>query len=160
MQHINDVPEAIRPAVRNHGGGHVNHSMLWQIMTPGGGGELTGAFAQALRDTFGSFEVFKAALNEVATKRFGSGWAWLVLGGGGTHALKVLSTANQDSPLMEGLYPVMGIDVWEHAYYLTYQNRRPDYLDAWWHVVNWKEVATRYERGRSLWYPLTYEFGN
>jgi Fe-Mn family superoxide dismutase len=147
VRHLNEVPEAIRAAVRNNGGGHVNHTMFWQIMKPNGGGEPTGALASAISDAFGSFDAFKTAFNDAGVKRFGSGWAWLVLDGNGK--LSVRSTANQDNPLTEGLYPVMGNDVWEHAYYLKYQNRRPDYLAAWWNVVNWDEVARRYEHGRS-----------
>jgi Fe-Mn family superoxide dismutase len=147
VRRLNEVPESIRTAVRNNGGGHVNHTMFWQIMKPNGGGEPTGALASAIQSTFGSFDAFKAAFNDAGVKRFGSGWAWLVLDKDGK--LSVISTANQDSPLTDGLYPVMGNDVWEHAYYLKYQNRRPDYLNAWWNVVNWDEVARRYEQGRS-----------
>ena len=144
---INTVPEDIRTAVRNNGGGHLNHTMFWEIMTPGGAKEPTGDLANAINQTFGSFDAFKTQFNDAGTKRFGSGWAWLVVAQGG--ALQALSTANQDSPLMDGQYPVMGNDVWEHAYYLKYQNRRPDYLAAWWNVVNWDEVAKRYERARA-----------
>ncbi len=146
MRRINDVPENIRTAVRNNGGGHVNHSMYWQIMGPNGGGAPTGELADAINQTFGSFDQFKAAFNDAGTKRFGSGWAWLVLGQDGK--LAVISTGNQDSPFMDGQYPIMGNDVWEHAYYLKYQNRRPDYLNAWWNVVNWNEVAKRYNQAR------------
>ena len=135
VRRLNDVPENIRTAVRNNGGGHANHSMFWKIMTPNGGGEPTGELASAIQQAFGSFDAFKTALNDAGVKRFGSGWAWLVLDRNGK--LQVTSTANQDSPLTEGLYPVMGNDVWEHAYYLKYQNRRPEYLNAWWNVVNW-----------------------
>src|SRR5438552_16489996 len=149
MHHINDVPENIRTAVRNNGGGHANHSMFWQIMTSNGGGEPTGELASAIQQAFGSFDAFKSAFNDAGVKRFGSGWAWLVLDRNGK--LQVISTANQDSPLMEGLYPVMGNDVWEHAYYLKYQNRRPEYLNAWWNVVNWDEIAKRYQIGRASW---------
>ncbi len=145
LRHINDVPQNIRTAVQNNAGGHSNHSMFWAIMKPNGGGEPTGALASAIQQTFGSFDQFKAALNDAGVKRFGSGWTWLVLDQSGK--LSVISTANQDSPLMSGLYPVMGNDVWEHAYYLKYQNRRPDYLAAWWNVVNWDEVARRYQQG-------------
>ena len=144
---LNDVPENIRTAVRNNGGGHANHSMFWKIMTPNGGGEPTGELASAIQQAFGSFDAFKTALNDAGVKRFGSGWTWLVLDQSGK--LQVMSTANQDSPLTEGLYPVMGNDVWEHAYYLKYQNRRPEYLNAWWNVVNWNEIARRYAEGRS-----------
>jgi len=147
IRHLHEVPEDIRTAVRNNGGGHVNHTMFWQIMKPNGGGEPTGALASAIQDAFGSFDAFKAAFNDAGVKRFGSGWAWLVLDRNGK--LSVTSTANQDNPQTDGLHPVMGNDVWEHAYYLKYQNRRPDYLNAWWNVVNWEEVARRYEQGRS-----------
>ena len=147
MRRINEVPENIRTAARNNGGGHINHTMFWQIMAPNAGGEPTGELATAIKDAFGSFDTFKAAFNDAGVKRFGSGWAWLVLDNSGK--LRVISTANQDSPLMDGLHPVMGNDVWEHAYYLKYQNRRPDYLNAWWNVVNWPEVARRYAQGRS-----------
>ncbi len=147
LRNINQVPENIRTAVRNNGGGHSNHSMFWNIMKPNGGGEPTGDLATAIQQAFGSFDAFKTAFNDAGAKRFGSGWAWLVLDSGGK--LQVISTANQDSPLMDGLYPVMGNDVWEHAYYLKYQNRRPEYLNAWWNVVNWDEVARRYSQGRS-----------
>ncbi len=145
VRRINEVPENIRTAVRNNGGGHSNHSMFWQIMKPNGGGAPTGALANAIQSTFGSFDAFKAAFNDAGVKRFGSGWAWLILDKSGK--LQVISTANQDSPLMDGNYPVMGNDVWEHAYYLKYQNRRPDYLNAWWNVVNWDEIARRYSQG-------------
>jgi superoxide dismutase, Fe-Mn family len=145
LRRINEVPENIRTAVRNNGGGHSNHTMFWQIMKPNGGGSPTGALANAIQSTFGSFDAFKAAFNDAGVKRFGSGWAWLILDKSGK--LQVISTANQDSPLMDGLYPVMGNDVWEHAYYLKYQNRRPDYLNAWWNVVNWDEIARRYSQG-------------
>ncbi|HLZ60284.1 MAG TPA: superoxide dismutase [Ktedonosporobacter sp.] len=147
MRRINEVPENIRTAVRNNGGGHVNHSMFWKIMKPNGGGEPAGALAQAITQTFGSFDQFKTAFNDAGTKRFGSGWAWLVLDKSGK--LQVTSTANQDSPFMDGLFPIMGNDVWEHAYYLKYQNRRADYLNAWWNVINWDEVGKRYEHARS-----------
>jgi superoxide dismutase, Fe-Mn family len=145
LRNINQVPESIRTAVRNNAGGHSNHSMFWNIMKPNGGGEPTGNLASAIQQAFGSFDAFKTAFNDAGTKRFGSGWAWLVLDSSGK--LQVISTANQDSPLMDGLYPVMGNDVWEHAYYLKYQNRRPEYLNAWWNVVNWDEVARRYGHG-------------
>jgi Fe-Mn family superoxide dismutase len=147
VRRINEVPENIRTAVRNNGGGHVNHTMFWEIMTPGGAKEPTGDLASAINQTFGSFDAFKTQFNDAGTKRFGSGWAWLVVAQGGV--LQALSTANQDSPLMDGQYPVMGNDVWEHAYYLKYQNRRPEYLAAWWNVVNWDEVAKRYARARA-----------
>jgi superoxide dismutase, Fe-Mn family len=147
LRNIHQVPESIRTAVRNNAGGHSNHSMFWNIMKPNGGGEPTGDLASAIQQAFGSFDAFKTAFNDAGTKRFGSGWAWLVLDSSGK--LQVISTANQDSPLMEGLHPVMGNDVWEHAYYLKYQNRRPEYLNAWWNVVNWDEVARRYQQARS-----------
>ena len=146
LRKINQVPESIRTAVQNNAGGHSNHSMFWNIMTPNGGGEPTGNLASAIQQVFGSFDAFKTAFNDAGTKRFGSGWAWLVLDTNGK--LQVISTANQDSPLMSGMYPVMGNDVWEHAYYLKYQNRRPEYLNAWWNVVNWDAIAHRYEQGR------------
>ena len=143
VRRINEVPESIRTAVRNNAGGHVNHSMFWQIMKPNGGGEPTGELGSAIQQAFGSFDQFKAAFNDAGVKRFGSGWTWLVLDRSGK--LQVISTANQDSPLMDGMFPVMGNDVWEHAYYLKYQNRRPDYLAAWWNVVNWDEITHRYQ---------------
>jgi Fe-Mn family superoxide dismutase len=147
VRRINEVPEGIRTAVRNNAGGHVNHSMFWQIMKPNGGGDPTGELGSAIQQAFGSFDQFKAAFNDAGVKRFGSGWTWLVLDRSGK--LQVISTANQDSPLMDGMFPVMGNDVWEHAYYLKYQNRRPDYLAAWWNVVNWDEIAHRYQHGHS-----------
>jgi Fe-Mn family superoxide dismutase len=135
------VPDAIKTAVRNNGGGHINHSMFWQIMGPKAGGQPSGKLADALRSTFGSFDTFKEKFSAAAMGRFGSGWAWLVSQGG---KLDIYSTANQDSPVMEGKYPVMGIDVWEHAYYLKYQNRRAEYVSAWWNVVNWAEIEKRF----------------
>ena len=138
---INTVPEDIRTAVRNNGGGHINHTMFWEIMGPGKGGEPTGRIGDAIKSSFGDFEKFKAAMNDAGVKRFGSGWAWLIDAGG---KLAIESTANQDSPLMDGKKPLLGIDVWEHAYYLKYQNRRPDYLAAWWNVVNWDAVNKRF----------------
>jgi superoxide dismutase, Fe-Mn family len=144
---LNEVPESARTAVRNNGGGHLNHSMYWQIMAPNAGGVPTGELAAAISSAFGSFDAFKTAFNDAGTKRFGSGWAWLVIDKSGK--LQVTSTANQDSPLIDGLYPVMGNDVWEHAYYLKYQNRRPEYLGAWWNVVNWPEVSRRYNQAHS-----------
>jgi len=143
VRRINEVPESIRTAVRNNAGGHINHTMFWQIMGPNAGGAPTGELAAAIQQTFGSFDQFKSAFNDAGVKRFGSGWAWLVLDRSGK--LQVISTANQDSPLMDGMFPVMGNDVWEHAYYLKYQNRRPDYLAAWWNVVNWDVVGKRYD---------------
>jgi Fe-Mn family superoxide dismutase len=141
LRGINEVPEAIRTAVRNNGGGHYNHTMFWEIMKPGGPKAPSGALADAINATFGSVEALQDKINDAGIKRFGSGWAWLVLQDG---KLVVLSTANQDCPLMDGQFPVLGVDVWEHAYYLKYQNRRPDYLKAWWNVVNWEEVAKRF----------------
>jgi superoxide dismutase, Fe-Mn family len=135
------VPENIRTAVRNNGGGHVNHSMFWTIMGAPGGSGPSGALADAIGSSFGSFDQLKEKMNAAGATRFGSGWAWLLNNNG---KLEVISTANQDSPLMEGREPVLGVDVWEHAYYLKYQNRRPDYLAAWWNVVNWKEVEKRF----------------
>ena len=145
IRRLNEVPESIRTVVRNNGGGHINHTMFWQIMKPNGGGEPTGAIASAIQSAFGSFDAFKTAFNDAGVKRFGSGWAWLILDSSGK--LQITSTANQDSPYMDGNYPVMGNDVWEHAYYLKYQNRRPDYLNAWWNVVNWDEISRRYQQG-------------
>jgi len=142
LKNINDVPEAIRTAVRNNVGGHVNHTMFWEIMGPNGGGEPTGALADAIAKSFGSFADLKAKINDAGVKRFGSGWSWLVLDKSGN--LAVVSTANQDSPLMDGQTPILGVDVWEHAYYLKYQNLRAKYLEAWWNTVNWSEVAKRF----------------
>jgi Fe-Mn family superoxide dismutase len=140
IRNLSAVPDDIRTAVRNNGGGHVNHTMFWQIMGPNAGGAPTGDLADAIASAFGSFDKFKAELTNAATGRFGSGWAWLVDSGG---KLSVTSTANQDNPLSDGKRPILGVDVWEHAYYLKYQNRRPDYLAAWWNVVNWDAVAKR-----------------
>jgi superoxide dismutase, Fe-Mn family len=140
LRNINTVPEDIRTAVRNNGGGHANHTMFWQIMGPNAGGAPTGAIADAITGSFGSFDAFKDAVNKAGIGRFGSGWAWVIDQGG---KLVVESSANQDSPLMEGKKPIFGVDVWEHAYYLKYQNRRPDYLAAWWNVINWAEVNKR-----------------
>lgn len=136
------VPDATRTAVRNNGGGHANHTLFWEIMTPGGSKTPTGALGEAITATFGDLEALKKAVNEAGAKRFGSGWAWLVADNMG--ALSVVSTPNQDSPLSEGKIPLLGVDVWEHAYYLKYQNKRADYLAAWWEVVNWDKVAERY----------------
>jgi Fe-Mn family superoxide dismutase len=143
MRRINEVPEDIRGAVRNNGGGHSNHSLFWTIMGPDGGGEPRGAVAEAIESTFGGFAGLKEKLVAAGKGRFGSGWAWLVWDNG---RLAVTDSANQDSPLMDGKTPILGIDVWEHAYYLNYQNRRPDYLDAWFNTVNWDEVNRRFER--------------
>jgi Fe-Mn family superoxide dismutase len=139
------VPENIRTAVRNNGGGHANHSMFWQIMAAKAGGQPQGKIASAIQQAFGSFDQFKEKFNAAAAGRFGSGWAWLVKGPSG--GLEIISTANQDSPLMEGKFPVMGLDVWEHAYYLKYQNRRAEYISAWWNVVNWPEIDRRFSAG-------------
>jgi Fe-Mn family superoxide dismutase len=141
LSNLTSLPEDKQAAVRNNGGGHANHSLFWQIMQPGGGGDPSGALGQAIADTFGDADQLKAAINDGGVKRFGSGWTWLVWDGTG---LAVYSTANQDSPVMLSHVPLLGIDVWEHAYYLRYQNRRPDYLGAWWDVVNWDEVGRRY----------------
>ena len=140
------TPDDKQTAIRNNGGGHANHTLFWQIMKPGGGGEPTGDLAAAISDTFGGLDELKAAINDNGVKRFGSGWSWLVWDGTG---LAVYSTANQDSPLLQDDVPLLGIDVWEHAYYLKYQNRRPDYLGAWWEVVNWDEVGKRYDEARA-----------
>jgi Fe-Mn family superoxide dismutase len=137
------LPEGIRTAVRNNGGGYVNHTLFWDIMTPGGASAPSGNLAAAIVDTFGSVDDFKTKLSATAGGQFGSGWGWLCVDGSG--ALSAFSTANQDSPIMQGLTPILGVDVWEHAYYLNYQNRRPDYLGAWWNVVNWDVVTARYE---------------
>lgn len=142
VKNLNSVPEDIRTAVRNNGGGHFNHSLFWQFMSPNGGGEPSGDLAKAISTTFGSFAAFKEAFEKAGMTRFGSGWAWLGLQGG---KLAVISMPNQDVPMMEGLQPILGVDVWEHAYYLKYQNRRAEYLSNWWNVVNWQEAAGRYE---------------
>jgi superoxide dismutase, Fe-Mn family len=144
VRNLNDVPEDIRTAVRNNGGGHVNHTMFWEIMGPNGGGEPTGALADAINQAFGSLDNLKQQFNDAGTKRFGSGWVWLVRGADGN--LSITSTANQDNPLTDGQYPILGNDVWEHAYYLKYQNRRPEYLAAWWNVLNWEAINQRYEQ--------------
>ena len=142
LKNLNAVPESIRTAVRNNGGGHWNHSMFWQIMSPNGGGAPTGKLADAINKAFGDFEKFKEQFNAAGGARFGSGWAWLLNDGG---KLSIVSTPNQDNPIMDGkAAPILGLDVWEHAYYLKYQNRRPDYMKAWWNVVNWPEVAKRF----------------
>ena len=136
------VPDNIKTAVRNNGGGHINHSMFWTIMGPKAGGQPSGTLADAIKSAFGGFDQFKEKLNNAGVTRFGSGWAWLIRDSSGK--LDIISTANQDSPIMEGKFPVMGVDVWEHAYYLKYQNRRPDYLGAWWNVVNWPAIEKRF----------------
>ncbi len=141
LRNLKTVPDDIRAAVRNNGGGHVNHTMFWQIMKPSGGGNPTGAIGDAIKSAFGNFEEFKKQFNDAGLKQFGSGWAWLVRDGGGK--LFIISTPNQDNPMTEGHYPIMGNDVWEHAYYLKHQNKRADYLNVWWNVVNWDEVNKR-----------------
>ena len=146
LREISQVPDNIRQPVINNGGGHANHSMFWEIMGPGGGGEPSGPLADDIKKSFESLDNFKAQIKDAGVKRFGSGWSWLVLADG---KLKILSTANQDSPIMQGQHPILGVDVWEHAYYLRYQNRRPDYLDAWWKVVNWEAVAKRYAEAKA-----------
>lgn len=145
LRNLKEVPPDIRTAVQNMGGGHANHSLFWIIMKPQGGGMPSGDLAKAIDDSFGSFDKFQTQLSEAATKRFGSGWGWLVVNKG---KLDVLSSANQDSPYLNGQYPLLGIDVWEHAYYLKYQNKRADYVKAWWNVVNWDAVADRYNKAR------------
>jgi superoxide dismutase, Fe-Mn family len=146
ISHLEDLPENIRVAVRNNGGGHANHTLFWQILSPAGGA-LTGELAAAIDQAFGSLDSFKAQFSDAAMKRFGSGWAWLILQEG---KLAITSTANQDNPLMEGITPILGLDVWEHAYYLKYQNKRPAYIEAFWNVINWDEVSKRYLSARGL----------
>ncbi|MES1021963.1 superoxide dismutase [Gloeocapsa sp. BRSZ] len=143
VRELNSIPDDVRTAVRNNGGGHVNHTMFWEIMGPNSGGEPTGAVGEAIQDTFGDFETFKQRFNDAGTKQFGSGWVWLVRSPDGK--LEVMSTPNQDSPITQGYFPIMGNDVWEHAYYLKYQNRRAEYLKQWWNVVNWDEINKRFE---------------
>ena len=138
LQNLDKLPDDKRTAVRNQGGGHYNHSLFWEWMAPNAGGEPDGALAEAINSAFGSFDEFKAQFKDAGVKRFGSGWSWLVHDGSG---LAIVSTANQDNPISDGKTPLLGVDVWEHAYYLTYQNRRPDYIDAWWNTVNWSKVA-------------------
>lgn len=145
LANLDAVPENIRTAVRNNGGGHANHSLFWEIMSPNGGGEPTGELADAINAKFGSFEKFKEEFKQAAIGRFGSGWAWLVVNNG---ELEIMSTPNQDSPLMGGKTPILGVDVWEHAYYLKYQNRRPEYVEAFFNVINWDEVARRYKEAK------------
>jgi superoxide dismutase, Fe-Mn family len=142
LQNLGSLPEDKQAPVRNNAGGHYNHSLFWEIMGPGGGGEPTGALADAISSTFGGLEDLRAQVNDAGVKRFGSGWSWLVVDGG---KLAVTSTPNQDTPTSDGQTPILGIDVWEHAYYLKYQNRRPEYLEAWWNVVNWEAVQQRFE---------------
>jgi Fe-Mn family superoxide dismutase len=143
LRDLNAVPEDIRTTVRNNGGGHMNHSMYWKIMKPKGGGEPSGQIAQVIQKSFGGFKDFQTKFNDTGTKVFGSGWVWLV--GKSTGEFQVISTPNQDNPISQGLFPIMGNDVWEHAYYLKYNNRRPEYLAAWWNVVNWEEINRRLE---------------
>jgi superoxide dismutase, Fe-Mn family len=146
LQNLGSLPEDKQAAVRNNGGGHYNHSLFWEIMSPDGGGEPSGSLASAIESTFGGLDQLQEQVNDAGVKRFGSGWTWLVVDSGG---LAVTSTPNQDSPLSDGKTPILGIDVWEHAYYLKYQNRRPDYLAAWWNVVNWEAVQQRYDAAGS-----------
>jgi Fe-Mn family superoxide dismutase len=146
LKNLNAVPEAIRMAVRNNGGGHANHTLFWEIMGPSAGGAPTGDLAQAINSTFTSFDQFKAKIKEAALGRFGSGWAWLAMSNDGK--LTIVSTPNQDTPIMDGHTPLLGVDVWEHAYYLKYQNKRADYVDAWWNVVRWDKVAERFAKAK------------
>jgi superoxide dismutase, Fe-Mn family len=145
ISNLSSVPENIRTAVRNNGGGHANHTLFWEIMKPGGSNQPTGALAEAITSTFGGFDQFKQQFAAAATTRFGSGWAWLTKSGG---KLEISSSANQDSPLSDGKTPLLGLDVWEHAYYVDYRNRRPDYITAWWNVVNWDEVGKRFDAAK------------
>ena len=145
ISNLDAVPEGIRTAVRNNGGGHANHSLFWKVLSPNGGGEPTGELAEKINEKYGSFDKFKEEFGNAATGRIGSGWAWLVLNNG---AIEITSTPNQDSPLMEGQTPLLGLDVWEHAYYLKYQNKRPEYISAFWNVVNWDQVAKNYEEAK------------
>lgn len=145
VKDLASMPEEVRTVVRNNGGGHVNHTMFWTIMKPGGGGEATGPIADQIKADFGDLETFKKTFNETTAKQFGSGWGWLVFKDG---KLAIVTTPNQDNPLSQGLYPILGNDVWEHAYYLKYQNKRPDYLAAWWSVVNWEEINKRFETAK------------
>jgi len=147
IRDLNAVPEDIRATVRNNGGGHLNHTMFWRIMKPKGGGEATGAVAEAIKKAFGSFKDFQAKFNDAGAKLFGSGWVWLV--GKPNGAVQILTTPNQDSPISQGWFPIFGNDVWEHAYYLRYNNRRPEYLQVWWNVANWEEINVRYESLKS-----------
>ncbi|GGH07157.1 superoxide dismutase [Silvibacterium dinghuense] len=146
LKNLNSIPEDIRTVVRNNAGGDVNHTMFWKIMTPNGGGEPTGPIAEQIAKDFGSFEAFKKLFNETTAKQFGSGWGFLIWDGG---KLAIITTPNQDSPLLHGKFPILGNDVWEHAYYLKYQNKRPDYLAAWWNVVNWAEINKRFETAKA-----------
>ncbi|WP_017185827.1 superoxide dismutase [Alkalibacillus haloalkaliphilus] len=145
LQNLDSLPSDIQTAVRNNGGGHANHTLFWSILSPNGGGEPTGELADKIKEAFGSFDQFKEDFAAAGAGRFGSGWAWLVVKNGN---LEITSTPNQDTPVMEGITPILGLDVWEHAYYLKYQNRRPDYINAFWNVVNWDEVSKRYEEAK------------
>jgi Fe-Mn family superoxide dismutase len=147
IRDLNAIPEDIRAAVRNNGGGHVNHTMFWKIMKPKGGGDPSGPIAETIQKSFGSFKDFQAKFNDAGTKQFGSGWVWLAGKSGGE--VQVISTPNQDNPISQGLFPIFGNDVWEHAYYLKYNNRRPEYLTAWWNVLNWDEINKRYSTFKS-----------
>ena len=149
LRGFNGLPGEIQDAVRNNGGGYANHALFWEIMTPGGSREPTGELAEAIKDAFGSFDAFKEQFSNAAGSRFGSGWGWLIIDPFGS--LKVISTPNQDSPFMTGHSPILGLDVWEHAYYLNYQNRRPDYIQAFWNVVNWDKVAEKYAHRKGGW---------
>jgi Fe-Mn family superoxide dismutase len=151
LRDLNTVPEDVRTVVRNNGGGHVNHSMFWKIMKPKGGGDPTGEIAASIKKSFGNFNDFKTKFNEAGTKVFGSGWVWLV--GKPSGELQIITTPNQDNPVSQGLHPILGNDVWEHAYYLKYNNRRPEYLAAWWSVVNWDEINKRYQALKSAHEP-------
>jgi len=146
LRRIDSVPQDVRTKLRNNAGGHANHSLFWRVMSPDGGGEPGGGLGEQIRSAFGDFGSFRDRFANAGKGRFGSGWAWLVVGDGGR--LQVIDTANQDSPYMQNQTPILGLDVWEHAYYLKYQNRRPDYIDAWWNVVNWDEVGRRFEQAR------------
>ena len=146
IKNLDAVPEDVRAVVRNNGGGHVNHTMFWQIMKPSGGGEPTGAIGEQIKADFGDFETFKKTFNETTAKQFGSGWGWLIFKGG---KLAITTTPNQDNPISQGSFPILGNDVWEHAYYLKYQNKRPEYLANWWNTVNWEEVNKRFETAKS-----------
>jgi Fe-Mn family superoxide dismutase len=151
LRDLNAVPEDIRAIVRNNGGGHVNHSMFWKIMKPKGGGDPSGEIADSIKKSFGNFNDFKTKFNDAGTKQFGSGWVWLV--GKPNGELQIMTSPNQDNPVSQGFYPILGNDVWEHAYYLKYNNRRPEYLAAWWSVVNWDEISKRYQAFKSAHEP-------
>jgi Fe-Mn family superoxide dismutase len=148
LRDLNSVPEDIRTAIRNNGGGHMNHSMFWKIMKPQGGGDPSGAIADVIKKSFGNFKDFQTKFNDAGTKQFGSGWVWLAAKPGSSD-VQIITTANQDNPISQGLFPILGNDVWEHAYYLKYNNRRPEYLAAWWNLVNWDEINKRYDMFKS-----------